>query len=338
MPFVALDFWWIRVFDYPHLQLTFLTLAAFLIYFIKFDIRYYVDYIFVGVLGLCLIFQVSKIYPYTEFADYEVLNSSEDSTAFSLYTCNVLQHNKEYHFLNEQISEFNPDIMLFTETNKTWIKHIKDSLSSDYTYSVDVPWNNSYGMMLLSKFELFDTEIKYLVSDSIPSIHTKIKLNTKDTLQIYAIHPTPPMPQENAMSSDRDTEMMMIAKMALDSKYPVIVVGDFNDVAWSETSILFQNVSRLLDVRKGRGLYNTFSADSYIMRWPLDHIFISSHFRLKSVRKCKDVGSDHYPLFTELSYEPEKKNLQLQAYPSDEDLKNAENQIKTFKEKNKLKK
>ncbi len=192
-------------------------------------------------------------------------------------------------------------------------------------------------MLLYSKLELFDTQVKYLVSDSIPSIHAKVKLRSKDTIQLYAIHPTPPMPQENPSSSDRDTEMMFIAKMALESEYPVIVIGDFNDVAWSQTSILFQKVSRLLDVRKGRGLYNTFDANSKIMRWPLDHIFIGSEFRLKKVEKCEDIESDHYPLYTELTFEPNGKNLQLKPYPNKNQLKRAQDQIDAFEKQRKEK-
>ena len=46
-PFVAADYWWIRVFDFPHIQLTILTGVALLLYFIKFNIRWIEDYIFV---------------------------------------------------------------------------------------------------------------------------------------------------------------------------------------------------------------------------------------------------------------------------------------------------
>ncbi len=333
MPFVALDFWWIRVFDYPHLQLTCLTTAALLFYFIKFDIKNYRDYIFVVVLIGCVLFQFTKIYPYTALAKFEVEDSNPKLETFSIYTSNVLQKNDKHDLLIHQFNQFDANILLFTETNTDWMTDITAGLDPQYQYRSEVPLDNAYGMLMYSKLPLFDTQVHYLVSDSIPSIHTKVKLSSNDTIQVYAIHPTPPMPQENAMSTDRDSEMMMIAKMALESKYPVIVIGDFNDVAWSQTSVLFQKVSRLLDVRKGRGLYNTYNADNILMRWPLDHIFISSDFRLKSVEKCEDVGSDHYPLYTQLTYEPELKQDQTKPYPSKEILKRAQDQIDAFNEK-----
>lgn len=330
MPFIALDYWWIRMFDFPHLQLTFLTAVAILVYFIKFDFKNKKDYAFLSVLVVCLLFQFTKIYPYTAFADYEVLNAESENQSLSIYTANVLQKNTNHSSLLSQVNQYDADIILFTETDKIWKNSIKQAIKSDYNYGVEVPKDNTYGMLFYSKFEMLDTKVKYLVSDSIPSVHTKIKLPSGDVIQIYAIHPTPPMPQENPLSTDRDAEMMMIAKLALDSEYPVIVIGDFNDVAWSETSLLFQNVSRLLDVRKGRGLYNTYNADSFLLRWPLDHIFISSDFKLKHIERCDDIDSDHFPLMTKLSYEPNSKSQQQRRLPTEEELKRAQDQIDKF--------
>lgn len=338
MPYVTLDYWWIRMFDFPHLQLTFLTSLAVLVYFIKFDFKSWKDYLFVGVMTFCFLFQFSKIYPYTAFSDYEVLNSKNEDFNLSLFTSNVLQKNTNHDSLISQIKKFKADILLFTETDKIWQNKIRGVIESTYDNKVEVPKDNTYGMLMYSKYELLDTQVKYLVSDSIPSIHAKLRLPSNDIIQIYAIHPTPPMPQENPMSTDRDAEMMMIAIMALESEYPVIVVGDFNDVAWSETSKLFQNVSRLLDVRKGRGLFNTYNADSFLLRWPLDHIFISSDFKLKHIERCDDIGSDHFPLLTNLTYEPKDKSIQQRPEPTDDELKRAQDQIDNFIEtKNKTK-
>jgi endonuclease/exonuclease/phosphatase (EEP) superfamily protein YafD len=332
-PYLPFDYWWIRMFDFPHLQLTFLTLLALLVYIIRFDFKQWRDYVFGGALILCFLFQFTKIYPYTRFAPYEMENTTENATAqISFYTANVLQENTKHEAMLAQIEKYNADVMLFTETDRVWTTAIKKKVDGEYAYQVKVPLDNTYGMFFCSKLPLFDTQVKYLVSDSIPSIHTKVRLASNDTIQIFAIHPTPPMPQENPMSTDRDAEMMMVAKLALESEYPVVVIGDFNDVAWSVTSILFQNVSRLLDVRKGRGLYNTYNAESVIMRWPLDHIFISADFKLKTIEKGEDIHSDHFPLYTSLSFEPETKNSHQRPYPSKEELERARDQIDNFHE------
>ncbi len=74
------------------------------------------------------------------------------------------------------------------------------------------------------------------------------------------------------------------------------MLGDLNDVAWSRTTSLFQKTSKLLDPRRGRGMYNTFHASLPFLRWPLDHFFVSSQFRLVDLRVERSVRADHFPI------------------------------------------
>ncbi|HET8854801.1 MAG TPA: endonuclease/exonuclease/phosphatase family protein, partial [Salinimicrobium sp.] len=125
--------------------------------------------------------------------------------------------------------------------------------------------------------------------------------------------------------------MMIVAKMAKKDELPVIVTGDFNDVAWSETTSLFQEVSGLLDPRIGRGFFNTYNANSFIMRWPLDHLFISREWRLVDLERGSDFGSDHFPIYFKLSLEPENAPEQEKKNPSAEEKKEAAKAIKAAK-------
>lgn len=334
LPYIPIDYWWIRVFDFPHFQLTLLTLIALLAYFIRFDIKSRNDYLFVVVLISCFLFQSSKIYPYTQLAAYEVKNSTESNPnkTLKIFTANVLQKNEHTQKLLAEIKRYDADIMLFTETNQRWKGVILKTINTDYKYREEIPLDNTYGMLLYSKFPLINSQVKFIVDDSIPSIHALVKLPSGDTVQIFGIHPTPPVPTHNMSSTDRDAEMMKIALKSLDAKYPVIVVGDFNDVAWSESTSLFQKVSGLLDIRKGRGFFNTYNADHFIFRWPLDHIFVSEHFRVITVERGKDIDSDHFPIFVNLSFEPDRATEQIANPPTKEQLKSAREQIKDEKE------
>ena len=80
----------------------------------------------------------------------------------------------------------------------------------------------------------------------------------------------------------------------------MLVLGDFNDVAWSNTSELFKSTARLLDPRIGRGSYATFPSNMIWLAWPLDHVFVSEHFLLKDMRVLRDVGSDHRAIVIDL--------------------------------------
>ena len=307
MPLLSYNIWWIRMFDYPLIQFTLFTFLIFILYLIVFSKRSILDYIYLLALLGCFIFQGIKIYPYTFLATKQVGNSAlSEKTNLKIFEANVLQKNTDTQALLEQVKKENADLLLFTETDKNWQRAIVQGIDSSYRYSVEVPLNNTYGMLMYSKFKLQNSEVKYRVEGNIPSINTEIILPGGHLVVLYAIHPTPPDPQHKSSSSDRGTAMMKTALLLMDAKSPVLVLGDFNEVAWSQNVTLFQRISSLLDVRVGRGLYNTFDAKSTFMRWPLDQVFVSEHFRLKELHVGGYTGSDHFPFVTTLTFEPQR--------------------------------
>ncbi|HEX2251587.1 MAG TPA: endonuclease/exonuclease/phosphatase family protein, partial [Gemmatimonadales bacterium] len=146
---------------------------------------------------------------------------------------------------------------------------------------------------------------EFLVQDDVPSVFTGLQL-AGDRVVLCGLHPRPPEPLRDQDSTPRDAELVVVGRwVAQQNGAPMIVAGDLNDVAWSTTTQLFLRLSGLLDPRMGRGFYNTYNARNPLARWPLDHLFHSNHFRLVELRRCADIGSDHYPVLIELSYEPD---------------------------------
>ena len=333
IPIFAFDFWWIRMFDFPHVQLSVITLIAILVYYIKFDYKSEKDLAIIGILITCFVFQVYKVRMFLPFYESEVKTEklTSSSKTISFLTSNVLQSNDNYDLLKEVIDSTNADVMLFTEVNEAWSNFIKKQLKNSHHYVVDVPLDNTYGMLLCSKKELIDSEVKYLVGDSIPSIHTKIRLDAENLIQFYGLHPTPPMPQHNPKSTQRDAEFMIIADLKRNSKLPVVVMGDFNDVPWSGTMNLFKAYGELLDPRIGRGFYNTFSTKSKLLRWPLDHIYVTEEFRVSEYKNCTSIKSDHFPLYTILVFSPENSKEQKPEKATQSEIERAQKQIDKLK-------
>lgn len=332
IPFVPAKQWYIRIFDYPRLQTFCIAVFALAWYFAFYYKRGRRGYIFVFMFGVVIIIQAYKAWPYTFVGHKQVLRARQDDAdrSISLLVCNVFQPNTHYASVIKRIRQYNPDIFITTESDSIWQKQLV-SLEETYPFRVPVPQSNTYGMHLYSRFPLDESSIRFLVERDIPSIRTKVKLPSGEWITLFIVHPRPPVPTEASDSRERDAEIIMVAKEARKEKGAVIVAGDFNDVAWSETTELFQRVSGFLDPRRGRGFYNTFHANIPIFRWPLDHIFHSSHFKLIKMERVGRVNSDHFPMFIHLSYEPEQKHEQPKVKPDSKTQEKARETIQKGK-------
>lgn len=303
IPLIRNDYWTFRIFEYPRLQklvLTALSLALLLI----FSNRTLTFNIYVTLLSGTILYLLKQIIPFTPLGKKQILRVKQEipDQTISIMISNVFEDNTNYKGCIAEIKKTDADLVLLLETSHEWMEQLKEATDA-YPYRIEKPIDNTYGMLLYSKLELKESEVKFLVEDDIPSIHTKVILRNGQVIQLYAVHPTPPVPGENPRSTERDKELLLIADKALASKIPVIVCGDLNDVAWSYTTELFLKTSQLLDPRRGRFFLNTFHAHHFFMRFPLDHIFCSTDFKLKKMKRLNNFDSDHFPILTVLQYE-----------------------------------
>ena len=254
---------------------------------------------------ICFAYHSWWIFPYTRLHPPEVAHASsvDRQRTIRVMTANVLTPNRNAKALIDLVNENEPHILVTLESDAWWQERL-DRLEQVYPHTIKCPLDNLYGMHVYSKFSLEESEIEYLVEPDIPSIHTLVVLPSGDKIRLHFLHPAPPSPTENEESSERDAELVIVAKSVARTDDPVIVAGDLNDVAWSETTRLFRKISGTLDPRVGRGMFNTFHAGHWFLRWPLDHLFHSHHFTLSGIRRLRGFGSDHFALFTELVYEP----------------------------------
>lgn len=328
VPLIRHDYWIFRVCEYPRLQKLFINVCLLLSLVLFFEITTTSD----QVISLLLFFNTGylayQIFPFTILSRKQLhgVKKNDSNKQIGLFIGNVYQYNRQADEYLKCIYSKDPDVVMLVETDMWWAEKL-EVLKEKYPHHLLAPSDNTYGMMLFSKFELQDGRVKFLVEDDIPSVHTIIKLPSGDLISFYGLHPTPPVPQENPRSTERDKEILLIGKVSVKNKQPVIVAGDLNDVAWSYTTGLFSRISGLLDPRKGRGFFNTFHAKYFFLRFPLDHVFCSNDFTLVDIKRMPNCGSDHFPMYIKLQYSPEEAIRQEEPKADLEDHKTTSEKI-----------
>jgi len=290
--------------------------------------------VLLSALLLSIGYQAYQICPYTPLAGVQVKDAigRDNDVVVRILTANVLMDNRDAESYLSVLADADPDIILTTETDDWWAEQLK-VLDRLYPYKVTYPLENTYGMILHSRFPLIEPSVQFLVEPMVPSIHTGMRLPGGDRLQLIGLHPRPPGPTENEESTQRDAELIIAGRSVKRSDRPVIVIGDLNDVAWSHTTSLFQEISGLLDPRIGRGMFNSYHADYLFIRFPLDHIFHSEHFKLIEMRRLPHIGSDHFPIYAALSYHPRKDAAQQPDSPDPDEQEEADETVEEAFEK-----
>ena len=305
LPLWRREEWWVRGWDFPRLQLGWLAGVLLLLQVALLDLTSTLALAMIVSTAACLAYQLWWIFPYTPLARREVVAAPDVAdpdhrgNALTIVTANVLTSNRQAPRFLALVEQMSPDIVVTLESDGWWQDQL-DALEPEYGYSLKCPLDNLYGMHVYSRLPLHDARVEYLVENDVPSMHAMVELRPGRHVRVHFLHPAPPSPTENEASVERDAELVMVAKSLEGYRKPVIVTGDLNDVAWSETTRLFRKISGLLDPRVGRGMFNTYHANIPLVRWPLDHLFHSDHFTVGELRRLPAFGSDHFALFAKL--------------------------------------
>ena len=333
IPILRTGWWFVRVFDYPRSQKFWINLIILVVFLFIADFSKTTDIAFVAVIFLNQVYLLAQIWNYTPLASIQMQREeSSDRSAIKILIANVFQDNKRTNLCLSLIRELDPDLVLLVETDQAWAEAMKECHDT-YPYRISKPLDNTYGMLFFSKLNITKHTVRFLVEPDIPSITVDLMSRDGQRFRLYGLHPKPPVPGESETSTERDAEILIVGKEAKRCDMPVIVAGDLNDVAWSYTTNLFLKVSGLLDPRIGRGFFSTFHANHRLLRWPLDHVFCSTHFYLRDLKRLPHIGSDHFPILIEVSLQQHeiKENEEEKMHADSDDIQVAEEKIQEAK-------
>jgi len=176
--------------------------------------------------------------------------------------------------------------------------------------------NVTYGIATFSKFPIINKQLIDYESYFNSSIYSDLKIGN-DTIRVFNNHLESnrlSKKEKEKLVEKMDSEIInqMTKKMSVaaairakqantiageidKSPYPVIVCGDFNDIA---VSYSYKKISKNLQdtfIGSGKGLGITFSDKQY--RFRIDYILLNQNFKYYEYHIDKVTYSDHYPVF-----------------------------------------
>ena len=253
-----------------------------------------------------LFIQVYYLLPYTTIHGEAVPDLSAEVSAderFELLMINVRMDNRDAAPILDYVRERRPEVFLAMETDAYWDEQLAE-LEADYPYAKEAINDEAYGMVLYSELPLREVEVHYRQNANVPSFSAVARLPSGREFDLHTVHPVPPKRFEEYPDNknEKEVELLLVGEAVAQSTRPAVVIGDFNDVAWSATDRLTGTDDVLRDVRVGRGFYNSFDANSVLLRWPLDHVFVTDGWAVGAFGRGPDVGSDHFPVYAELGF------------------------------------
>ncbi|MFC7669394.1 hypothetical protein ACFQT0_20035 [Hymenobacter humi] len=125
LPILRETAWWIRAFDFPRLQIVAGLVLSFAAALALPEEPGFGRTFFTVSLGVALVYQAYRIWPYTPLHSLQVVASSrpadDNDNHISLMVANVLMYNRDASRLLGHINKLQPDIVLAVETDDWWL-------------------------------------------------------------------------------------------------------------------------------------------------------------------------------------------------------------------------
>lgn len=303
LPLIRTGHWIARCCDFPRLQilalclvpLSFVVLSAMLATWDTYHTSILCALAFIAA------WQAWRILHYTRIWPSDVPTKVPSSHSLDVMIVNLDYENDKKAEVLSKLHESKADVLLLIEIDDKWNNGL-DVLRKTYPFEHGVVRDDGLGILILSQHKFAEAEVCHLVDDQRASIRCIINPGSQP-VELYALHPRPPGLKEQDgdgryNSRERDAELVLVAKHVRDAD-PMhrMVLGDLNDVAWSHTTRLFRRLSGMKDPRIGRAYLSTFHAEYPLMRYPLDHIFVSDELGVSELKRIKVPGSDHFGVF-----------------------------------------
>ncbi len=185
------------------------------------------------------------------------------------------------------VEAIDADVFFFHEVTPNWEQLLRDSFLNSHPYNHTMLDIGLYGMSVLSKHKLQNIDTLYF--NEIPNLKGQIEAN-EIPFNFISVHTRPAL-DEFSKKRLREHLNLVEKKVAL-AEGPMLVVGEFNAVSWSDQIRAFLDNAGLIESRTG---FMPTSVAGRVSIWdlPLDHIFYSGEFVCTSFLNIEGRQGQH---------------------------------------------
>ncbi len=226
-------------------------------------------------------------------------NSVRSENTFKVYSANINRFNTDISKLMDDVVRADTEIVLLLEVTPAHLERMTPLIQMfPYHIARSPIGTHELGIVLLSKFPILDNRLIKLSEAGNALLEATLEIN-KNALIFYGTHLQNPVFAENF--SDRKKQFLELAQKICRRSEPVIIAGDLNETPFSPIFKELIRISGLRDSTKGFGWQPSWPANFPFLWLPIDHILVSPEIHVLNRTTGSFIGSDHYPVFAELS-------------------------------------
>ena len=190
-----------------------------------------------------------------------------------------------------------PDVVFLQEFTELAQRALADdpALAARYPHRLAVPQPDPFGLAILSRHPLADTQVLQPRTD-----HDTLRLRATMTwsgrpVQLSALHPMPPI--SSAFAQARDRALQDETQHLAQTSGLSVMAGDLNTTPWARG---LWGAEQAQMRRAGLAVPTWPNAWGWLSVLPLDHVLASPGWQLVDAHTGPDLGSDHRPMVVRL--------------------------------------
>jgi len=216
-------------------------------------------------------------------ASHSTLKLTEANTETKLNVAHINLGNintTEFDAVKEMLLDENIDVVSFQELTLDW-RFLEDELKDRFPYSISEVRIDPYGMAIYSRIPFIESDT--FECEDIPNMYVKVE-KVDSRFQIISSYLIPALDNQGLRKASKQLNAIA-EKVANNTDVPLIALGEYNMVYWTNEIRNFRSKTQLQNSRRDL-------VDSNL-RVPYDHIFFSNTLECIEFEEMKDQSQNY---------------------------------------------